>query len=162
MCVLTEVSQAGKSSGLQRGVVGESPTGSHCDPLDSVQYQDVVVALYKITQNKRTLDWTDASNDLFELSLSTGKHISSSGWIKSKHYCIDSEDSLISQTALSSRTEQMKTYSKVIHWRCIWEFTSVVCKAFTMVQVNRACTLISNILKWEAAIYATCYTKRLE
>lgn len=55
MCVLTEVSQAGESGGLQRGVVGESLTGSHCDPLDAVQHQDVVVTLYSMTQNKRTL-----------------------------------------------------------------------------------------------------------
>lgn len=53
MCALTEVCQAGESGGLQHGVVGESLTGSHCDPLDAIQYQDVVVALYETTQNKR-------------------------------------------------------------------------------------------------------------
>lgn len=51
--ILTEVSQAGESGGLQRGVVGESLTGSHCDPLDAVQHQDVVVTLYGMTQNER-------------------------------------------------------------------------------------------------------------
>lgn len=45
MRVLTEVSQAGQRRGLQRGIVGERLTGSHRDPLDTVQHQDVVVTL---------------------------------------------------------------------------------------------------------------------
>lgn len=56
MCALTEVGQAGQSGGLQRGVVGESLTGSDRDPLDAVQHQDVVVTLYGTTQNKHTPD----------------------------------------------------------------------------------------------------------
>lgn len=45
MRVLTEVSQAGQRRGLQRGIVRERLTGSHCHPLDTVQHQDVVVTL---------------------------------------------------------------------------------------------------------------------
>lgn len=47
MWVLTEVSQAGQSSGLQLGVVRESLTGSDCDSVDTIPHQDVVVTLCK-------------------------------------------------------------------------------------------------------------------
>lgn len=67
MCALTEVSQTEESGGLQLGVAWESLAGSHCNPLDAVQYQDVVVTLYKVTQIRR-------KPGLDRFSLSTGKH----------------------------------------------------------------------------------------
>lgn len=52
MWVLTEVSQAGESSDLQLGVVGESPTGSYGDSVDTVQHQDAVVTRCKTPQSR--------------------------------------------------------------------------------------------------------------
>lgn len=52
-CVLTEVSQAGQSGGLQPAVVREGVAGSYRDPLDAVQHQDTVVALCRATHETK-------------------------------------------------------------------------------------------------------------
>ena len=101
--VLTEVSQAGESGRLQCAVVGESLTGSHCNPLHAIQHQHVVVTLCTMEHTQQVTSESSVS----VCQPSACKHVGLSEQVESKHRRTDSEDSLISQTVLSGSNVNM-------------------------------------------------------
>lgn len=104
VCVLTEISQAGERGGLQRGVVRESLTGSHGDPLDAVQYQDVVVTLYKTQRSTPWIKRMHLLSSSIVICQLANTFVYQDEHCQFTHCFLDSEDSLISQTVLSAPT----------------------------------------------------------